>query len=395
MEAMQAKKWARMVDKKVLGAHYDYIVGELAADHSTQAEDKIQHDTMLAHDGGAQQGKTGFTDRSRRLLEGHGARETLMPSGAKFETLEATSLEDFLHDEQHAAGQLSQHVSYTKQSACGNGGTLERSASGREVNASFNSRKLCSVLDQAATALEQMPAGEEDNFLASMGRKVKPNASGSMKHQGNESEGPVAGDYDKIRSRSEWLQAKTRPARSSSSRTGVAMAIDVMESDPPISSKAVAQSKARGVFADGYSEEAQRHAKEQNPQLLRFASARSRSSSKVQQPQKSSNGAGMPSGAKRRPDSVATPRKSSSSTPRSSTPRSNQSSSMARALDQEASHREARAGRAQRQQQEKSFADICRFTTESRQAQLDTSRAIKSTLGHMQSSGMASQLVWN
>lgn len=393
MEATKAKSWSRLVDKKTLGAHYDYVVGRLGAVRSTQVEEKAQYDATLAKDECAQPGtKTAFTDRSRRLREGHDARQALMPAGARFETLEATTLEDFLHtDEQHPAGQLSQHVCHHKRPLCGKDGAIGQAAGRSVASESFNSQNVISVLDEAATTLEGMPNVGEDKFVVSMGRKIKPAAGERMKHRGDEGDGPVAGDYNKNHTCAEWFQPVTRQAKPMSSRTGMAMVLEARDSDPPVSMHVVAQSKARSAFADGPSEEARRHAMEQNQQVLRFSSTKpQKSSSVVQKPQKSTGGAGVPSGSKRRPDVVAAPRKSNTTTPRS-----NESSSMARALDLEAADREARTGRAQRQQQEKAFADICKFTTESRRTQLESSRSIRSNFGHMQSSGVASQLVWN
>jgi len=389
MEATRAKSWSRLVDKKTLGAHYDYVVGELGAVRSTQDEGKAQHDRLLAREECAQQGKSGFTDRSRRICEGQGAREALMPAGAKFETLEATSLVDFLQVDHHAAGQISHQVSYNRRPLCGKDVAPGQAASGKVAD-NFNSQKVLSVLGDAVATLESMPSADEERFVTSMGRKAKPVAGAMMKHRGDQQAGPVAGDYDKLRSGAELLQRSPRHVRPASARTGVAMALEARESDPSICTNAIAQSKAKAAFADGqYSEEAHRHARAQNQQMYRFASPRQqRSSAMVQQSEKSPRGAGAPSSARRRPDLVASPR---STTP---TPRSNRSCSMARALDLEAAGREAVEERHQRQQQEGAFADICRFTTESRQAQLESSRSIKSALGHMQSSGVASQLVW-
>jgi len=406
-----AERWARQVDKHTLGAHYEYVIGQLGAANSTPAEEAVLHDKAVAHADPRHRPKSrsAFTDRVQRLRDGQGAQEALHHAGSSVEasnSLDASgslALEREKALQRHAAGQVSHKL--LKQTPCGRDST--------PVRRSRSEERVSCILGDAVTALEGMPDKAEECFHKELGRKAKPSARTApadyrmMKHRGDREAGPMAGDYNQ-QDRDDLKKCQNTRSRGGertprTPRTGVAMVLAPQENDPPPSEKVLAVSKARGAFSENFSEEAARHVEHQYPEAFRFSHHRPRSVGRSTPPA-CQGGAGLPSASPRCTDQrlSGTPRGHQESQPRPSSRhsvrssgRTNASQGTAMALDREAARQQVLADRAERRQTERSFSDLCEFTKYEHKANERNTIAIRNKLGNMQSASMAGILVWN
>eukprot|EP00428_Durinskia_dybowskii_P019491 CAMPEP_0170211178 /NCGR_PEP_ID=MMETSP0116_2-20130129/5204_1 /TAXON_ID=400756 /ORGANISM="Durinskia baltica, Strain CSIRO CS-38" /LENGTH=840 /DNA_ID=CAMNT_0010461711 /DNA_START=5 /DNA_END=2528 /DNA_ORIENTATION=- len=275
MEPTKWKRWANMVNKQTLGAHYDYIVGSLSAFEAEEDEERLAHDMRHAdelhhrHPDDEPHPLVGqprppaaaaFTDRAARLREGRGAKAALMPpteSNVPPATAADCTCPVCRPHEQRPAGQPSHLVHYNMVNRC---------AKDHHPEPAFNPGHFSAGMTMSLPHLPGNPAvpeDEEKTFGRRMGRKIKhtvptsPGAGRTLLHRSfSEDDLRAAGGYNQelmmeiSEQRCKLRQAWQSRKGDSAPRTGVALALSVREDDPPPPTRIVSCTRAPGVFSD-------------------------------------------------------------------------------------------------------------------------------------------------
>lgn len=325
MEPSKWNKWANMVDKQSLGAHYTYIVGELGALHAVEDAEQREHDERMgyalakrpedpAHPLGPAPkvaSASPFTDRALRHREGKGARKVLMAS--------APALNDGSHVEcgctvcvpsgARPAGQPSHHMLSNKAPRCVADTRPEVPSWEPQVSLNFDSHLLWASLSQTEGKSAQSPADQETKFVQNLGRKVKAVTPGSpgggkvMPHRSfTDDDVPVAGNHNQelvaeiseLRStrRQAWQGGRLdRPARN-----GVAFVLSPRDGDPPAPTQIGDARRGDGEFKAGYSEHSEHISKTSNQEVFRFVNPKTPRGRSQPPPRPDRNVAGVQSG---------------------------------------------------------------------------------------------------
>jgi hypothetical protein len=301
MEPGKWNKYSRMVEKEVLGGHYNYLAAGLA-DPLGEDEQQRLHDEVLADalhkrrpseaahplaDRPQSPMRTAFTDRSLRLREGRSGRTTLMskePLTTEWASHVDCACEVCHPSSMRAAGNSSHHVHYNKVNRCYKDSTPTQPPWESDIAQHLDSGKVNLAMEHITGSTPSPPAHEERAFIMNMGRKVKssrpqsPGAGRSLDHFSFLDDPTIAAGRYKQDSPPEIMMhsCKGRQAwqgrRSASPpRSGVSYVMDPHAEDPPAPSRILAARKADGVFKQGNTKQAEDLTNYFNQDVFRFS----------------------------------------------------------------------------------------------------------------------------
>lgn len=307
MEPTRWKKWTALVDRQTLGAHYDYIVGDLSAVFTEPNVEQQRYDEVLtaglhnthpedcARRHPAEEGlaaASAFTDRALRLREGKGARAALFvdpqPAPAASHDQGSCTCSVCCPQSSMPAGQPSHLVHYNRVPRCGrdsHDAVPTRTVGGK--TSSDQVAKSMTLPDSLGDT--DAPLGEEHErtFHRGMGRKVRtdlmttPGGGRVMPHRSLSVDCVrTAGDHNQeLTSEISCQRGLRRQAWQDhvgvgpgTPRHGVALVLGMRrDGDPPAPTSICSSHRAPGVFRHGASAESETFARYYNEPLLRFA----------------------------------------------------------------------------------------------------------------------------
>eukprot|EP00443_Scrippsiella_acuminata_P037553 CAMPEP_0115267754 /NCGR_PEP_ID=MMETSP0270-20121206/52159_1 /TAXON_ID=71861 /ORGANISM="Scrippsiella trochoidea, Strain CCMP3099" /LENGTH=638 /DNA_ID=CAMNT_0002683917 /DNA_START=27 /DNA_END=1943 /DNA_ORIENTATION=+ len=421
MDSFKWNKWSRMVDKHTVGAHYEYVVGDLAAQHSVPDLEQMDHDALLA-DGIHRRRpsemphprassprnpmRTAFTDRSGRMREGRGAKTSLMPQ-------EAVSTEWAQHGdcscdvckpfEMKPAGNASHQVHYNKVPRCNKDSPPTQPHWENEHAHTFNSEKVCTTMEHITVNSPSPPADAEKAFSMNMGRKVKsprPQSPGGGRMleyiSMNEDRTLPAGMYNQdspveimlqtSKGRQPWQGRNGQ----SPSRSGVAMVLTPEGSDPPPPERILATRRGDGEFKMGTSKQAEGITNYFNQDLFRYAESGMRRGRSLSPP-RFHNAAGTGTGQWGR-----SPSPSNRSSPRAEYRGilCNNSRTMASVMNHDEGEQYFARESDFRKQCDPTFVELCNLTLDSHGETTAFADAFKNARGHGSCSAVE-HMAWN
>jgi len=422
MEPVQWPMWARMLDKHIYGAHYNYIVGNLTAQQAAEDAERRCHDEVLADelhnrrpseaphylaDRPRSPMHAAFTDRSLRMREGRGAKPALLlpredPS-TEWGGHGDCSCEVCKPFAMRAAGNPSHHVHYNRVNRCFKDSPPTQPHWEKELAHTFNSEKV-GVAMEHITDNPSPPADEERTFMLNMGCKIKSSrpqspGGGRLLEFRSMADDPAvaAGQYNQDRP-SEIMMHNSKARQpwqggrgASPLRSGVSYVLDPHVDDPPVPSQIVAARKADGAFKHGSSKQSEGMTSYFNQEVFRFADpslVRGRSVS----PPRFDNAAGVgtnqwPGSPRARQSPPSSPRKGNRSL------LCNNSATMASVMSREAGEECFAQETAARMKNDAPFKELCKITSEHHQAQCSKAEDFKQNYGHGRCT-VSSELQW-
>mmetsp|Transcript_79261 Transcript_79261/g.205958 ORF Transcript_79261/g.205958 Transcript_79261/m.205958 type:complete len:633 (+) Transcript_79261:55-1953(+) len=439
MEVTKWNRWTQNVDKKTLGAHYHYIVGDLPAAVAEPDINQMEHDTWMsdslhkkrpeepAHPRGRDPKPamtTAFSDRALRMREGKGALTALMandPAPTEWADHGACSCLVCQPSMARPAGQPSHHVHYNKVPRCNKDHAPSSPHWEPDLSHTFNSNKIGAAVVHPEKA--DVPVQEEKDFSKNLGRKVKasnptsPGAGAILPHRSfSEDPRPVAGGYDQERNNVFPLtRAKSRQRWQGSqgeapNRSGVALILTPRVDDPPAPSRICSLRKAEGEFKHEFSSESHSFADRNNQETFRFADSTKPRGRSLPPASCDPDMAGVASGLtgshlfncgnpvtmEGKNQSLGTLSNMRNLSPKTTFRRnpSNDSSRMNSVIDHELVDQAHADLFAYRMQMDEPFAALCAHTRESIGAAQQNASAIKTQRGHARSSNIRDNLCW-
>jgi len=377
MNRMNRDRWQRQVDANTLGAHYSYVVGDHGAVRRHQAAPvRAEHDRRPATGDkeAAARSTVGINDRSRRLQDGKGARDALMPQDVPFtawidDNERTMDMQEVLTQALPAAGQSSDLVSYNRLVRCCKDGETKAEALDKGEN--WESANIQAVLGQAVESLARLPAKNEDRGhgpdLQYFGCKIKPKdiSPGGHKmlpHRGNEDNQPVAGAYDQEKESHKQCQQNLKE------RSGIARTLQPGEGDTTPSERVTTTVKGKALYSGGYSEETAKRNVLKDPGMFRYSHWDGASRSRAVPSEHFEGGAG-----------VASPqrggRESGGRAQRRHGGGLNQTG-VAASINREEGERANNAARSARKKQDKDFDELCKYAEQNKQENQSRSKVV-------------------
>lgn len=289
---------------QTLGAHYEFIVGELSQPNSNYDQTKMDFDSRLAKilannipasfASDAPKAKMGaaFTDRALRFREGRGAGEAFAPqeaSGTPRRTPRGTPRETPQGSPSgtpRARSRETPRESGSRRPRKGDPPAGQTSIVGAKSPRSFRSTSAGQPLSKnfdssAANSLllhehKQNSAADQDQLAHFLGRRGKlseqsdQHANGGIKAAGDPDR-VDSGMTDAIFPRTRGRQQFQGRSGTAPPRSGATLVMSPQPGDPPPPMQIVWQRKGDGQFALCNSLGTERHAVKSSPHMFRFA----------------------------------------------------------------------------------------------------------------------------
>lgn len=408
MEAQKGALWARQVDRQTLGAHYDFIVGDIT--RKPVNAQKAEHANSCTRLDTQAPGLSGFTDRCYKGMEGDGMRKSFlaMPDMQSAVSRTTSQVQGDLHATQDLcrksppAGLTSAVLRERREP----GGAIKQQLK-RQTLKEVNSKKVKAAI-AGYTGSQDARSNVSSDIHKYSGVKPKPRPSTArelgtdrgvgelgqsprlLQHRGGAVGVCPAGQFyvapggDVTGQRSKKSQDGLDPHM----RSGMAFILTPNKGDPPAPTKVTAVVKGKGAFCDGFSQEAQRHTTEKNWHMFRYSEWRPR---RAHSQPPASNSAGMATLEVTKSDRSAGDSLRASGKMRSISARRAEIESV---INEAHVQRKCNTERRDRCKNEQTFADLIAYTARNAQQQKQSINTIRDKAGSHRSAGVAGQLVW-